>query len=71
MFLRTAYVQLPALPIGWRVTLVLRCREAKEEELKRKEAVLKLKEQEIHEHHVKVRQKDDKQREACTCMSSV
>eukprot|EP00903_Cladosiphon_okamuranus_P017044 g15709.t1 len=31
-----------------------RKREAKEEELKRKEAVLKLKEQEIHEHNVKV-----------------
>ncbi|CAN0014529.1 unnamed protein product [Ectocarpus sp. 8 AP-2014] len=31
-----------------------RKREAKEEELKKKEAVLKLKEQDIHEHHVKV-----------------
>lgn len=29
-------------------------REAKEEEEKRKDTVLKLKEQEIHEHHVKV-----------------
>lgn len=31
-------------------------REAKEEESKKKEAVLKLKEQDVHEHHVKVRQ---------------
>lgn len=30
-------------------------REAKEEEIRKKEAVLKLKEQEVHEHHVKVR----------------
>lgn len=29
-------------------------REAKEEEAKKKEAVLKLKEQDVHEHHVKV-----------------
>lgn len=39
-----------------RSLLAFPCREAKEEELKRKEAVLRLKEQEIHEHHVKVRQ---------------